>query len=183
MPNIFDLADTWNDAGTVFTAIKMNVTDTASDGASLLLDLQVGASSKFRVTKSGGVVSNGGIQASDTFGFGFQSNGSIASQGNGIFILFNSTASGFDRLQFGGTSSSFPALKRSSAVLQVRLADDSADAQLDVGVLRINQTPAANGSAATTISNGADSATNLGHQLTLNMNGTTYYIPCGSVSF
>jgi hypothetical protein len=33
---------------------------------------------------------------------------------------------GFDRIQFGGTTTSFPALKRSTTSLQARLADDSA---------------------------------------------------------
>lgn len=35
-------------------------------------------------------------------------------------------------LSFGGTTSSFPALKRASAVLEVRLADDSAYANIQV---------------------------------------------------
>lgn len=38
----------------------------------------------------------------------------------------------FSRLNFGGATSSFPALKRSSAKLIVRLADDSANAHLEV---------------------------------------------------
>ena len=38
MAYIYDLADTWNASGTTFTAIKMNVTDTASATASLLMD-------------------------------------------------------------------------------------------------------------------------------------------------
>jgi len=53
MANIYDMADTWNDGATTFTAIKMNVTDTASDASSLLMDLQVGGSSKFSVDKNG----------------------------------------------------------------------------------------------------------------------------------
>jgi hypothetical protein len=53
--NIFDLSDTWNAGATTFAAIKMNVTDTASAAGSLLLDLQVGGSSKFSVSKSGAV--------------------------------------------------------------------------------------------------------------------------------
>jgi trimeric autotransporter adhesin len=53
--NIFDLTDTWNAGGTTFTAIKMNVTDTASAAASLLIDLQVGGVSQFRVSKGGRV--------------------------------------------------------------------------------------------------------------------------------
>lgn len=48
-----DLTATWNSAGTTFNAIKMNVTDTASAAGSLLMDLQVGGSSKFSVRKDG----------------------------------------------------------------------------------------------------------------------------------
>ena len=46
-----DLAETWNNGATAFTHIKSNVTDTASAAGSLLIDLQVGALSKFRVGK------------------------------------------------------------------------------------------------------------------------------------
>jgi len=44
---------------------------------------------------------------------------------NGILSLYNSAQTGFDRLQFGGTTSSFPSIKRSTTLLQARLADDS----------------------------------------------------------
>lgn len=49
------LTQTWNAAGVTFTAFKVNVTDTASAAASLLMDLQVAGSSKFNVSKAGGV--------------------------------------------------------------------------------------------------------------------------------
>lgn len=49
-----DLATTWNTAGTP-TAIRLNVTDTSSNANSLLMDLQVGVSSKFNVDKSGNI--------------------------------------------------------------------------------------------------------------------------------
>lgn len=55
MANIYDMADTWNDSGTTFTAIKMDVTDTASAAGSLLMDLQVGGTSQFSVRKDGGL--------------------------------------------------------------------------------------------------------------------------------
>lgn len=45
---------------------------------------------------------------------------------SGVIALYNSSVTDFNRLQFGGTTSSFPAIKRSSATLQARLADDSA---------------------------------------------------------
>lgn len=50
--SLVDLAATWNTTGTP-TAIKLNVTDTASNAASLLMDLQVGGASRFAVAKSG----------------------------------------------------------------------------------------------------------------------------------
>jgi hypothetical protein len=61
-----DLTATWNAAGTTFTAIKMNVTDTASASGSLLIDLQVGAASRFKVTKAGELTLG---PASSTTGF------------------------------------------------------------------------------------------------------------------
>jgi len=50
---LLDLASTWNNVAVTFTGVKLNVTDTASAAASNLLDLQVGAVSKFGVAKSG----------------------------------------------------------------------------------------------------------------------------------
>jgi hypothetical protein len=52
--SLLDLATTWNTTGTP-TALKLNVTDTASNASGLLMDLQVGGVSKFKVTKSGTV--------------------------------------------------------------------------------------------------------------------------------
>lgn len=49
------LTTTWNNAGVTFTGIRYNVTDTASNAASLLFDLQVGGSSLFRISKGGSV--------------------------------------------------------------------------------------------------------------------------------
>lgn len=51
--DIQSLTQTWNAIGTTFTGIKLNVTDSASAAASLLMDLQVGAASKFSVSKGG----------------------------------------------------------------------------------------------------------------------------------
>lgn len=48
-----DLRQKWNDAGTSFEAITTNVTDTASDAASNLLNLKVGGTSKAKITKGG----------------------------------------------------------------------------------------------------------------------------------
>ena len=63
MAYIYDLADTWNSAGTSFNGIKLNVTDTASAVTSKLLDLQIGSSSKFAISKTGGVTATGIIES------------------------------------------------------------------------------------------------------------------------
>ena len=49
-----NIAQTWNTTGTP-TAIKLNVTNTASNAASLLMDLQVGGVSQFALDKSGNI--------------------------------------------------------------------------------------------------------------------------------
>ena len=46
---------TWNNAGVIFTAWKLNVTNTASAAGSLLADLQIGGASRFKVDKDGKV--------------------------------------------------------------------------------------------------------------------------------
>lgn len=50
--SLVDLAGTWNTSG-IPTAIKLNVTDTASNASSLLMDLQAGGMSRFSVRKDG----------------------------------------------------------------------------------------------------------------------------------
>ena len=83
---LLNLAGTWNTTGTP-TAIKLNVTDTASNASSLLMDLQVGGSSKFSATKAGSLIlpsgqsvrSNGANYANIVLTDGF---------GNGTGFLF-----------------------------------------------------------------------------------------------
>lgn len=55
--SMLDLAGTWNTSGTP-SAISLNVTDTASNAASLLMNLRVGGTSQFSVAKNGNVTIN-----------------------------------------------------------------------------------------------------------------------------
>lgn len=64
---INNLSETWNAAGTKFTGIKFNVTDTASAAGSLLMDLQVGGSSKIFANKSGVLEATGGLCVGTVF--------------------------------------------------------------------------------------------------------------------
>jgi len=291
MAYIYNLADTWADAGVTFTAIKMNVLDTASNAASLLMDLQVGGTSFFRVQKNGlveagrfGVTGQNGMQFNPATGqlslsrsadggtvialnapsnnisagsfilgsdtilvrdgaantlalrngtnaqtfrayntftdasnyergkmewasnvlrigteklgtglaralelqtdgvtrltiatggavstssqldvFGvitlrgstegtrrFNVNGfaSIRFPSDGVYTFFNDAGSDFNRLQFGGTTSSFPALKRNATALETKLADDSAFAPHAMQYLDVTDGVTAPGAAA-----------------------------------
>jgi len=49
----------------------------------------------------------------------------IFSPGDGIAIITNNAGSNFDRLQLGGSTASFPSIKRSGINIEVRQADDN----------------------------------------------------------
>jgi hypothetical protein len=57
------LSSNWNNAGTTYTALSVNVNDMASNSNSLLADLQVGGSSYFNVSKVGAITFGGPINA------------------------------------------------------------------------------------------------------------------------
>lgn len=68
---VLDLSATWNNAGVTFGGVKFNVTDTASNAASLLCDFQVGGTSIFKVDKAG----TGYIYTAATTGVKFNDGG------------------------------------------------------------------------------------------------------------
>lgn len=99
---LLNLTGTWNTTGTP-TAIKLNVTDTASNSSSLLMDLQTGGTSRFKISKNGMILARESTTASqaviaadsagnygigyDSGGFFFRVNGTII----GGFGLHGST--------------------------------------------------------------------------------------------
>jgi hypothetical protein len=71
------VAETWNNAGTTFTAAKVDITNANSAPDSKLLDLQVGVTSQFNVRKDGLIQANaagaafpGGVYAGGSLGGG-----------------------------------------------------------------------------------------------------------------
>jgi len=52
---LVDATQTWNDGAVTFTGLKLNVTDTASSSSSLLMDLQVGGSSRIAINKNSSI--------------------------------------------------------------------------------------------------------------------------------
>jgi len=244
------MADTWNAGGTTFTAIKMNVTNTASAADSLLMNLQVGSVDKFKISKTlitglqfldinnasaivnitsgiadGGWVSFGNsiqigrgstLSAQIDTGtysllngarirFASDTGGAVTSdlipEASGILSLSLSTvaqtfrvyrtitdASNYERqaLQSGAGYFEWAAETAGTGTdnIDLRLTPaGTGGVTLQTTTVRVNQTPTANTSAATAITNGADSSTNLGHRASFNMNGTTYWFPCGATAF
>lgn len=124
-----DINQTWNTTG-VPTAVSVNITNTASGALAKLLDLKVGGSSQFVVDKSGLATANNltsvqNVEAGGAFQFRFLNRSIIVSPSNGVLRLANAAGTDFSRLQFGLTTNLAPSLKRNSASLEVRLADDS----------------------------------------------------------
>lgn len=103
--SLLDLAGTWNVGTTVETAIKLNILDTASGATSLLMDLQVGSSSLFKVSK-GGVVTAGSFIPAGTFS-NFGANVFVA----GTLALASTS-------QFGWSSTSNPSGTQDTAVFR-----------------------------------------------------------------
>jgi hypothetical protein len=68
--------------------------------------------------------------------------------GAGILRVQSNTTD-FNRINFGGDTTSFPALKRSSTALQVRLADDSAYSVMDAQLRAQGTAPATTGATGT----------------------------------
>lgn len=196
------ITPTYNQTSTAgATDLLIQRTETAlGSGAQYLINAlagAAGATQMFSVTNTGNLLTAGDITSSgNTYTAGdyrFGNSGAISSRiinsADGTIRLSNSGASGFTALQFGGTTSSFPEIKRSSADLQVRLADDSAYTNIDALAYKISGTTVLSGStlgssitASSLISGGATFTVTTGYRVNnaavtgtiLQGNGTNY---------
>lgn len=110
-------------------AVTDNTYDIGASGATRPRNVYVASN-----ITAGTTVSANTIEARTYLQFGTGgASGYVQAASNGVFTLYNAAGTDFGRLQFGGTTSSFPALKRSSTDIQVRLADDSGYAGLQLG--------------------------------------------------
>ena len=73
-----NVTQTWNNAGVTFTGLSANVTDTASNAASLLMDLQVGGVSRFGIDKAGTVITPSVIATNTVIAQGASGNNAVA---------------------------------------------------------------------------------------------------------
>jgi hypothetical protein len=118
----------------VSTIITANTITYAAAGSATNIDMVYSpkGGGNFSITK--GLTVQNAITAGTNLNFGNTgfiqsvSRANLSTPADGIWLMANAAVTGFDRLQLGGTTSSFPAIKRSAATLAFRLADDSADA-------------------------------------------------------
>ncbi|NBW16669.1 MAG: hypothetical protein EBR82_52700, partial [Caulobacteraceae bacterium] len=106
---VLDLAQTWNASGTTFTALRVNVTNTASNASSVLADFQIGGTSICQIRRDGsggasgtsGLVSVSALRLRDwDFGiYNRSTGGSVANLGpsNADWLALTST-----QARFGG---------------------------------------------------------------------------------
>lgn len=92
---------TWNAGAVTFSNIVSNITDTASAGASTLIDLQVGGANRFSVSKDGTATFAGGVTIGAVNQLVWTGRGIIASPADGRFSLVNNAAAEFNRLTLG----------------------------------------------------------------------------------
>lgn len=138
------MTDTWNNGATVFTAVKMNVTDTASNASSLLFDVQVGGVTQFNVTKTGTAVAALGFEAIVGQGaFTTTGRGGFRMSADGVMYVFNTARTDFDRIQLGGSTSAFPAISRDGAGVKFVGADTTSVSWTKVPAVAVASLPAA----------------------------------------
>jgi len=141
----------WSTSG---TGIGVNA---ASGFTGHLLNWQVNGTERGRFNNDGSLtmtagniaVNGGNIAASGdvTSGayFGATAKSWLRSATNGYWTMYNNATTDFTALQFGGTTSSFPAQFRNGTGIDIKLADNSAYTGLTAGILTAN----ANGAAST----------------------------------
>jgi hypothetical protein len=133
-----------------------------SDGAFQVLNYAQTQSFTITAGASNLATFNGDVKA-NRFNLG---NGSqIADVSDGVVRLSTAAGTDFGRLNFGPATSSFPAIKRSSATLQARLADDSAFAFIQ-------------GKHQTDTNYTAGALVPTGYITLYDATGTAYRVPC-----
>lgn len=85
MANVYAMSDVWDDADVEWTAIKMDVVDTASHANSKLLDLRIGGVSKATISKAGAMALSGGLALSGGFDVNIGGTSYLSASASGAF--------------------------------------------------------------------------------------------------
>jgi len=114
----------------------------------------LGTAACTQLNMTGAVQGGTNVTMNNTGFLGTASRGGFVWSADGVMRLRNNGDTDFSRLQFGGTTSSFPAIKRSTTSLGIRLADDSADADLTAAHLISSATIRLKGYTVATLPSG-----------------------------
>lgn len=122
---------------------------------------RVSTAGTFSIPSNAVVGDNLGTKGKLTIGVGltnglfYGNRGSVGAYTDGVFVMRNNAGNAFGRLAFGGWTATYSSLKRASANLQVRLADDSAFAGLECSFLRPASFTVATAPSASALGDGA----------------------------
>lgn len=143
-------------------------TEKAGTGTARALEFQTDGTTRLTIQANGNASFSSDVFAGSSAFLGFGSRGGFRAASDGVIAVYNNAQSDFGRLQFGGTTSSFPALKRSTASLQAVLADDTGFTNIQ-GKL----------TTETAYTAGAPTAT--GYLVLYDSTGTAYKVPAVAV--
>jgi hypothetical protein len=107
-------------------------TEKAGTGTARALELQTDGATRLTIGTTGGLTTSsnifvsGDVRVDAAKYFYWTGRSLISSPADSQVLLQNQAGTDFNRLQFGGMTSSFPSLKRNSTALETKLADDSA---------------------------------------------------------
>ncbi len=104
-----------------------------------------GANRPRSVYVAGTITLGGSTVMGSTAALTYGARTTITSPADGLLLLQNNAATDFTRLQFGGTTSAFPALLRTGTALQAQLADGSARAGFECATLGATSTISSSG--------------------------------------
>lgn len=122
-------------------------TEKAGSGTARALELQTDGTTALTIGTNQNATFAQSLYIGNANYLGWLSRSLLNSPSDGVLTLVNNAVTDFNRLQFGGTTSSFPALKRNSTALETKLADDSAYAPHAMQYLDITDGVTAPGAA------------------------------------
>jgi hypothetical protein len=104
------------------------------------------------------VVNSNGFSANSGGYLQIASRLNIKSPSDGIATFLNDAETSFNRLQLGGTTSSFPSIKRNGTAIDFRLADDSAFAPINAGATTLRGSGSTSATTSLLVQNSAGTA-------------------------
>ena len=85
---------------------------------------------RWTIATSGNATFTGGLTIGSSAAFSHSGRVLFTAPSVGVYLLQNNTQDDFNRLQLGGTTSAFPAIKRTGTGIDIVLANDSAFAPI-----------------------------------------------------